>query len=140
MYNKRVMDLFLNPINVGEIKRASGIGEVGNPACGDIMRMYLKIKDNIIIDAKFKTFGCAAAIVSSSIATQLIIGKTVEEALAVSNNQILKEMGEIPTQKIHCSVLAEEAIAEAVANYNNKQEKLLKKLEKERLLKEKAVA
>lgn len=127
MYNKRVMELFTNPINVGEIKNASGVGEVGNPVCGDIMRMYLSIENNTIRDAKFKTFGCAAAIVSSSIATQLIIGKTVEEALKVTNDQILKEMGEIPSQKIHCSVLAEEAIYEAVQDYKKKQQKKVKK-------------
>lgn len=131
MYNKKVMDLFLNPVNVGEIRNASGVGEVGNAACGDIMRMYLSVDENeIITDAKFKTFGCAAAIVSTSLATQIIIGKSVEEALKVTNQEVLDQMGDIPSQKIHCSVLAEEAIHEAVQDYRKKQEKKNKKASK----------
>ncbi len=136
MYNKKVMELFMNPINVGEIRGADGVGEVGNAACGDIMRIYLKIENNIIADAKFKTFGCAAAIVSTSLATQLIIGKTVEEALKVTNQEVLDQMGDIPNQKIHCSVLAEEAIYAAVEDHKKKQAKLAKKQAKT----EKAIA
>lgn len=127
MYSKKVMDIFMNPKNVGEIRGAEGVGEVGNAACGDIMRIYLKIENDVIVDAKFKTFGCAAAIVSTSIATEMLKGKTVEEALQITNEQILSEMGEIPAQKIHCSVLAEEAIYDAVQNYRKKKERKAKK-------------
>lgn len=116
-YNKKVMDHFLNPHNVGEIEDPDGVGEVGNPRCGDIMKMYLKIKNNIIVDVKFKTFGCAAAIATSSVATDLIKGKNIEEALEISNKDVIKELGELPEIKIHCSVLAEEAIKEAIKDY-----------------------
>ena len=116
-YNKKVMDHFLNPHNVGEIEDPDGVGEVGNPRCGDIMKMYLKIKNNIIVDVKFKTFGCAAAIATSSVATDLIKGKNIEEALKISNRDVIKELGELPEIKIHCSVLAEEAIKEAIKDY-----------------------
>lgn len=116
-YTKKVMEHFLNPHNVGEIEDADGIGEVGNPRCGDIMRMYLKIKNNIIIDVKFKTFGCAAAIATSSVATDLIKGKSIEEALKISNKDVIKELGGLPDIKVHCSVLAKEAIEEAIKNY-----------------------
>ena len=111
------MDHFLNPHNVGEIEDPDGVGEVGNPRCGDIMKMYLKIKNNIIVDVKFKTFGCAAAIATSSVATDLIKGKNIEEALKISNRDVIKELGELPEIKIHCSVLAEEAIKEAIKDY-----------------------
>ncbi len=117
MYNERVMQEFANPQNVGEIPDADGVGEVGNATCGDIMRIYLKIENNIITDAKFKTYGCCSAIASSSVATQLIKGKSVEDALALSNKQVVDELGGLPPQKLHCSVLAEEAIKKAVADY-----------------------
>ncbi len=117
MYNERVMKEFANPQNVGEIPNADGVGEVGNATCGDIMRIYLKVEDNVIVDVKFKTYGCCSAIASSSVATQLIKGKTIEEALALSNKQVVDELGGLPPQKLHCSVLAEEAIKKAVADY-----------------------
>ena len=123
MYSKKVLDIFKQPKNVGLIKNASGVGQVGNAKCGDIMRIYLKIEDNIIVDAKFKTFGCVAAIVSTDIACDKLKGKTVEGALKITNEDILKEMGEIPTNKIHCSVLAKEGIEEAVKDYYKKLEK-----------------
>jgi len=118
MYNEKVMEIFSNPMNVGSMEDANAIGTVGNPSCGDIMKLYLKIENNIIKDAKFETFGCAAAIVSSSIATEMIKGKTIEEALNLNNNDIIDELGGLPAQKIHCSVLAKEAIEEAIKNYN----------------------
>ena len=131
MYNKKVMEIFQNPQNVGEIKGASGVGTVGNEACGDIMKLFLKIDENdVIIDAKFKTFGCAAAIVSSSVATEMIKGKTVEDALKVTNEEILNIVGGLPDHKIHCSILAKEAIEKAVADYRKKQAKALKALKK----------
>ena len=118
MYNEKVMEIFSNPKNVGVIDDANAIGTVGNPSCGDIMKLYLKIEDNIIKDAKFETFGCAAAIVSSSVATEIIKGKTIEEALQLNNADIIEELGGLPAQKIHCSVLAKEAIEEAIKYYN----------------------
>jgi len=127
MYTQRVMDRFMSPKNVGMIKGAEGVGQVGNPICGDIMKVYLKIKDGIITDAKMKTFGCAAAIVSADIAIDLIKGKTIEEALKVTNKDVLNIMGEVPPQKIHCSILAQESIEEAVKDYYKKQEKLARK-------------
>ena len=120
-YNDKVIDHYSNPRNVGEIENASGIGEVGNPVCGDIMKMYLKIENNIITDIKFKTFGCGAAIATSSISTELIKGKTVEEALKLTNKDVVNELGGLPPVKLHCSVLAEEAIHEAIADYYRKQ-------------------
>ena len=121
MYSTKFIDIFTNPKNVGEIKDANAIGQVGNPACGDIMKLYLKINDKgIIEDAKFQTFGCAAAIVSSSVATEMIKGKTVEEALKLENQEILDYLGGLPAHKIHCSVLAKEAIESAIDNYNKK--------------------
>ena len=117
LYTDTVMDHFMNPRNVGEIPDADGIGEVGNAKCGDIMKMYLKIKDNVIEDAKFETFGCGSAIASSSMATELIKGKTIEEALAVTNKQVVDALGGLPAYKLHCSVLAEESIKAAVKNY-----------------------
>lgn len=117
LYSEKVMDHFTHPRNVGIIEDASGVGEVGNAKCGDIMKMYLKIKDNRIEDAKFETFGCGSAIASSSMATELIKGKTIEEALAVTNKQVVDALGGLPAYKLHCSVLAEESIKAAVKNY-----------------------
>ena len=117
LYSDIVMDHFMHPRNVGEIPDADGVGEVGNAKCGDIMKMYLKIKDNRIEDAKFETFGCGSAIASSSMATELIKGKTIEEALAVTNKQVVDALGGLPAYKLHCSVLAEESIKAAVKNY-----------------------
>ena len=117
LYTETVMDHFMHPRNVGEIADADGVGEVGNAKCGDIMKMYLKIKNNIIEDVKFETFGCGSAIASSSMATELIKGKTIEEALAVTNKQVVDALGGLPAYKLHCSVLAEESIKAAVKNY-----------------------
>ncbi len=117
MYSEKVMDHFMNPRNVGEIPNADGVGEVGNAKCGDIMKVYLKIEDNIIIDAKFKTFGCGSAIASSSMATELIIGKTVEEAWKLTNKAVAEALDGLPPVKMHCSVLAEEAIHKAINDY-----------------------
>lgn len=128
MYNAKVLEIFKNPKNVGTLKGANGIGKVGNAACGDIMKIYLKISDDgIIEDAKFKTFGCAAAITTTSVATELIKGKTIEEALQVKNSQIVEILGGLPAQKIHCSILAEEAIKAAVDDYYKRKEKAEKK-------------
>lgn len=117
LYTETVMDHFTHPRNVGEIPDADGVGEVGNAKCGDIMKMYLKIKDDRIEDAKFETFGCGSAIASSSMATEMIKGKTVDEALAVTNKQVVDALGGLPAYKLHCSVLAEESIKAAVKNY-----------------------
>ena len=117
LYTDIVMDHFMNPRNVGSIENADGVGEVGNAKCGDIMKMYLKIKDDRIEDVKFETFGCGSAIASSSMATELIKGKTIEEALAVTNKQVVDALGGLPAYKLHCSVLAEESIKAAVKNY-----------------------
>ena len=124
MYNAKVLEIFKNPKNVGSLKGANGIGKVGNAACGDIMKIYLKISDDgIIEDAKFKTFGCAAAITTTSVATELIKGKTIEEALAVKNSDVIDILGGLPPIKIHCSILAEEAIHAAVEDYYKRKEK-----------------
>ena len=123
MYNEKVIDHFMNPRNVGEIPDADGVGQVGNPKCGDIMKMYLKIDNDIIIDAKFKTFGCAAAIATSSKATELIIGKTVDEALQLTNKAVAEALEGLPPIKMHCSNLAEEAIRSALADYRSKNPK-----------------
>lgn len=120
MYNKKIIDILANPKNVGEIANADGVGTVGNASCGDIMQMFLKIENDVIVDAKFKTFGCGAAIASSSTATELIKGKTIDEALQVTNADVIEELEGMPPQKIHCSVLAEEAIAEAIKDYRSK--------------------
>ena len=119
-YSEKVMDHFMNPRNVGEIPDADGIGNVGNPVCGDIMRMYIKVKDGVITDAKFKTFGCGAAIATSSIATELIKGKTIKEALRLSNQAVAEALGGLPPVKMHCSVLAEEAVRAAIDDYLKK--------------------
>ena len=121
MYSDKVMDHFKNPRNVGEIENASGVGEVGNPVCGDIMNIYLRVENNIITDAKFKTFGCGAAIASSSMATELIKGKTPEEAWEVSNKAVAEALEGLPPIKMHCSVLAEEGIHKAINDYRVKQ-------------------
>lgn len=120
MYNEKVLEVFQNPQNVGEIPDANGVGTVGNAACGDIMKVYLKIENNVIVDARFKTFGCAAAIASSSVATEMIKGKTVEDALNLKNSDVVEALEGLPPQKIHCSVLAEEAIAEAIKDYRSR--------------------
>lgn len=121
MYNEKVMDVFQNPQNVGEIENPDGKGTVGNEVCGDIMQITLRIKDDVIVDAKFKTFGCAAAIATSSTATEMIKGMTLEEALKVTNKSVIEKLGGLPPQKIHCSVLAEEAIKAAIEDYRAKQ-------------------
>lgn len=120
MYSEIVMDHFQNPRNVGEILEADGVGEVGNARCGDIMKMYLKIKDNIIEDVKFKTFGCGSAIASSSMATELIKGKTIEEAMQLTNKAVASALDGLPPIKMHCSVLAEQAIKSALLDYSTK--------------------
>ena len=120
-YSEKVMDHFTNPRNVGEIEDADGVGLVGNAKCGDIMKMYLKIDDNgVITDCKFKTFGCGAAIATSSMATELVKGHTVEEALKLTNSAVVEALDGLPAIKVHCSVLAEEAIKSAVADYYKK--------------------
>ena len=120
LYSEKVMDHFENPRNVGKMPDADGIGEVGNAKCGDIMRMYIKVNDGIISDVKFNTFGCGSAIVSSSMATEMIKGKPISEALALSNKAVVEALDGLPAQKIHCSVLAEEAVKAAVKDYYDK--------------------
>ena len=117
LYSDIVMDHFMHPRNVGEIENPDGVGQVGNAKCGDIMKMYLKIRDNVIQDVKFETFGCGSAIASSSMATEMIKGKTIDEALAVTNRQVVDALGGLPAHKLHCSVLAEESIKSAVKDY-----------------------
>lgn len=116
-YSQKVMDHFANPRNVGEIKDADGVGEAGNPKCGDIMKIYLKVRDNVIEDVKFKTFGCASAIASSSMATELIKGKTIDDAWDLTNLAVAEALDGLPPVKMHCSVLAEEAIHTAINDY-----------------------
>ena len=120
MYTEKVMDHFSNPRNVGEIPDANGIGEVGNAKCGDIMRIYLKVKDNVIEDVKFKTFGCGAAIATSSMVTEMVIGKTLEDALEISNQAVAEALGGLPPAKMHCSNLAADALHEAIKDYMSK--------------------
>ncbi|QAT42836.1 Fe-S cluster assembly scaffold protein NifU [Aminipila luticellarii] len=129
MYNDKVMDHFMNPHNVGEIENADGSGTYGSPVCGDMMKIDIKVKDDVIKDAKFKTFGCGSAIASSSVATDMIIGLTIDEALAVTNKQIINELGGLPAVKIHCSVLADHAIKSAIYDYAQKNGKTYKGLE-----------
>ncbi len=117
MYNEKVIEAFRNPKNVGEIENPDGIGTVGNASCGDIMQITLKIENDIIVDAKFKTFGCTAAIATSSTATEMVKGMTIEEALKVTNSKVVEALGGLPAQKLHCSVLAEEAIKKAIEDY-----------------------
>lgn len=119
-YSEKVMDHFTNPRNVGEIEDANGVGMVGNAKCGDIMKIYLKIEDDIIVDCKFKTFGCGAAIATSSMATELIKGKSLDEALLLTNKVVVEALDGLPPVKVHCSVLAEDAIKNAIADYLRK--------------------
>ena len=120
MYSEKVMDHFANPRNVGEIENANAVGEVGNEVCGDIMKIYMDIQDNVIKDVKFKTFGCGAAIATSSMATEMVKGKTVEEALEVTNKAVMDALDGLPPEKVHCSVLAEQAIQAALIDYSKK--------------------
>lgn len=120
LYSDKVMDHFLHPRNVGEMENPDGVGEVGNAKCGDIMRMYIKVDDGIITDAKFKTFGCGSAIATSSMATELIKGKPIDEAVKLSNKAVVEALDGLPAHKLHCSVLAEEAVKSAVEDYYNK--------------------
>jgi nitrogen fixation NifU-like protein len=117
MYSEKVMEHFTNPRNIGEIADADGVGEVGNAKCGDIMKIFLKIENNIIKDIKFQTYGCGAAIATSSIATEMLLGKSLEYAVALKNQDVVNELGGLPAAKVHCSVLAEEAVKSAVADY-----------------------
>ncbi len=119
-YSEKVMDHFMNPRNMGEMADASAVGEVGNPACGDVMRVYLKIQEGIIVDAKFKTFGCGAAIATSSMMTEMVKGKTLEEAKKISNKAVAEALDGLPPVKMHCSVLAEEGIEAAITDYEKK--------------------
>lgn len=121
MYSNKVMDHFENPRNVGVIEDADAVGVVGNPVCGDVMKIYLKINNNIITDVKFKTFGCASAIATSSMATEMIKGKSIDEALELTNKQVAVALDGLPPAKMHCSVLAEEAVKAAIEDYKNKQ-------------------
>lgn len=122
MYNEKVMKEFSSPRNAGELSDANAVGQVGNASCGDIMKIFMKINDdNVIEDVSFQTFGCAAAIATSSVATEMIKGKTVNEALSITNAQVVEELGGLPAQKLHCSVLAEEAIKAAVNDYFKKR-------------------
>lgn len=127
MYSQKVIDLFMNPKNVGRIDSADGVGEVGNPVCGDVMKIYLKIENDRIVDVKFETFGCAAAIATSSMVTEMVKGKTLDEALKVTNKDVAEALDGLPPQKLHCSLLAEEGIKAAIEDYlakkgNAKQE------------------
>jgi nitrogen fixation NifU-like protein len=121
LYSEKVMDHFSNPRNVGELKDANGIGEVGNARCGDIMKMYLKINNNIIEDVKFKTFGCGAAVATSSMATEMIKGKSIDDALQITNKAVMEALDGLPPAKIHCSVLAEQAVKSALSDYYTRQ-------------------
>ena len=123
MYSEKVMDHFQHPRNVGEIENASGMGTVGNAKCGDIMQIYLKVENNIIQDVKFKTFGCGAAIATSSMATEMVKGKTIEEALTITNKAVMEALDGLPPAKVHCSLLAEEAIHAAIEDYQKKHPK-----------------
>ncbi len=121
LYSEKVMDHFSNPRNVGEIEDADGVGEVGNAKCGDIMKIYLKIVDDVIVDVKFKTFGCGAAVATSSMATEMILGKHIDEALQLTNQAVAEALDGLPPVKMHCSVLAEEAVKAAIADYKKKK-------------------
>lgn len=129
-YSEKVMDHFMNPRNVGEIEDAAGVGTVGNAKCGDIMRIYLDIQDNVVKDAKFKTFGCGAAVATSSMATELIKGKTVQEALHITNRAVMEALDGLPPVKVHCSLLAEEAIHAALWDYAEKNNLVIEGLKK----------
>ena len=121
VYSEKVMEHFKNPRNVGEMENPDGTGHVGNPVCGDIMELYIKVKDNIITDARFKTFGCGAAIATSSMVTELVKGKSIDEALKISNSAVAEALGGLPPVKMHCSVLAEEALLSAIDDYKGKK-------------------
>lgn len=129
-YSEKVMDHFMNPRNVGEIENASGVGQVGNMKCGDIMKVYLQIEDGKIVDAKFKTFGCGAAVATSSMATELVKGKSIQEALEVTNKAVMEALDGLPPVKVHCSLLAEEAIHAALWDYAEKHGIKIEGLEK----------
>lgn len=129
LYNDTVMDHFMNPRNVGDLENPDGTSTYGSPVCGDMMQIQIKVKDDIITDAKFKTFGCGSAIASSSMATSMIIGKSIDEALAISNKQIIEELGGLPAVKVHCSVLADHAIKSAIYDYAQKNGKTYEGLE-----------
>ncbi|KUL02824.1 MAG: FeS cluster assembly scaffold protein NifU [Synergistales bacterium 54_9] len=120
MYSEKVIELFMNPKNAGRMDNPDGVGQVGNPQCGDIMKIYIKVKDDRIEDISFETFGCASAIASSSMVTEMVKGKTLDEALKVSNKDVMEELGGLPPQKIHCSLLAEEGIKAAIEDYRKK--------------------
>ncbi len=119
-YSEKVMDHFMHPRNVGRMEDADGVGRVGNPVCGDIMAIYIKVKDNVITDIKFETFGCGAAIATSSMVTELVKGKTIEEALEISNKTVVEALGGLPPIKMHCSLLAEEGLKAAIEDYHKK--------------------
>jgi len=127
MYTEKVMEHFKNPKNVGEIDRASGTGKVGNPVCGDIMNVFIEVKDGRIVDAKFKTFGCCAAIASSDAVCELVKGKTLDEALTLTKDDIVKYLGDLPPVKVHCSLLGVDALKKAVKDYKDKQVQKKKK-------------
>lgn len=129
MYNTTVMEHFTNPRNVGELENPDGVGTYGSPVCGDMMQIMIKVENDVIVDAKFKTFGCGSAIASSSMATEMILGKTIDEALAISNKQIVDELGGLPAVKVHCSVLADHAIKCAIYDYAEKNGKTYAGLE-----------
>ena len=129
-YSEKVMDHFANPRNVGEIENADGIGEVGNSKCGDIMKMYIKVDNDIITDVKFKTFGCGAAVATSSMATEMVMGKTIEEAMEVTNKAVMEALDGLPPVKVHCSLLAEEAIHAALWDYAEKNNIKIEGLER----------
>ncbi|NLZ93843.1 MAG: Fe-S cluster assembly scaffold protein NifU [Firmicutes bacterium] len=130
MYTEQVMDHFTNPRNVGEIEKADGVGEVGNMKCGDIMRIYLKVNDNEVIeDIKFRTFGCAAAIATSSMITEMVKGKTITEAMKITNKQVAAELGGLPAPKMHCSNLAADALKKAIENYQGNNNQVNNKIE-----------
>lgn len=120
MYTEQVMDHFTNPRNMGEIENASGVGTVGNAKCGDIMQISIKVENDVIVDVKFKTFGCGAAIATSSKATEMVMGKSIDEALAITNKMVMDALGGLPPVKVHCSVLAEEALHAAIQDYKDK--------------------
>ena len=123
MYSDKVMDHFTNPRNVGDMEDADGVGQEGNPTCGDAMKIYIKVKDDRIVDAKFKTFGCGAAIAVSSMVTEMVKGKTLDEALAISKEAVANELGGLPPQKMHCSMLGSDALKKAIEDYRSKQKR-----------------
>lgn len=120
-YSEKVLDHFMNPRNMGELKDADGVGTVGNPTCGDVMRLYIKVEEDRIVDVKFKTFGCAAAVATSSMVTEMVLGKTLTEAMEISNRAVADALDGLPPVKMHCSVLAEDALRAAIEDYNKKK-------------------